>query len=90
MTATAREFVEQDAAARRELIQAQDKLQQQGHLELVSLDGQRQQFDAERKAAANAAVCDPVIARAIISGGSILAALLPLLVTLYALRRLPD
>jgi len=90
VTAAAQQLVQQDAVARRELIEAQYKLQQQSHLERVSLDGQRQQLDAERKAAATAAVRDPVIARALGSGGLIVAAMLPLLVTLYALRRLPE
>ena len=90
VTAAAQQLVEQDAAARRDLIQAQDKLQQQSHIERVSLDSQRQQLDAERKVAATAAARDPVIAQAIVSGGLILAALLPLLITLYALRRLPE
>jgi hypothetical protein len=90
VTAAARELVQQDAVARRDLIEAQDKLQKQSHLERVSLDNQRQQLDAERKAAASAAVRDPIVARAIVSGGLILAALAPLLVTLYALKRLPE
>src|SRR5437764_10542596 len=51
VTAAAHDLVEQDAAARRDLIQAQDKLQQQRHVERVSLDSQRQQLDAERTAA---------------------------------------
>lgn len=90
VTAAAHDLVEQDAAARRDLIQAQDKLQQQSQNERVSIDRQRQQLDAERKSAEHAAVRDPVIAQAIITGGLIVAALLPLLVTLYALRRLPE
>jgi hypothetical protein len=90
VTAAAHDLVEQDAAARRELIQAQDTLHQQIHVERVSLDTQRQLLDSERKAAANAAVRDPVVAQALIAGLLIVAALLPLLVTVYALRRLPE
>ena len=41
-------------------------------------------------AAAQATVRDPGVARAIITAALALAALLPLLVTAYALRRLPD
>jgi hypothetical protein len=90
VTAAAHDLVEQDAAARRELIQAQDKLHQQHHSERIALNEQRQKLDAERKAAAQAAVRDPVIANAIITCGLVMAALLPLLVTLYALMRLPE
>lgn len=83
-------LVEQDATARRELIEAQDKLQSQVHQERADLDAQRQHLAAERKAVAAAAVREPVIAQAILVFGMILATLLPLLVTAYALRRLPD
>jgi hypothetical protein len=85
----AHDLVEQDAAARRELLHAQEKLQHQLQVERSALDRQREAVDVERKAAAQAAVRDPVIARALITAGLILAALLPLLVTVYALRRLP-
>src|SRR4051794_13559767 len=90
VTETAHDLVEQDAAARRDLIQAQDKLQQQNHAERASIDDQRRQLDVERKVATQAAARDPVIAQAIISGALALAALLPVLVTLYALWRLPE
>jgi hypothetical protein len=90
VTSAAHKLVEQDASARRDLIQAQDKLQEQYHAERLNLDRQRQQLDTERKAAAQAAVRDPVIAQAIITAGLFLAALLPMIVTLYALRRLPE
>lgn len=90
VAAAAHKLVEQDAAARRDLIQAQEKLQHDNRSERSSLDNQRQQLVEERKAAAQAAVRDPVIAQAIITAGIFLAALLPLLVTLYALRRLPE
>jgi hypothetical protein len=90
LASTAHKLVEQDAAARRELIQAQGKLQGQIHAERSSLDRQRQEVDAERKSVAAAAIREPVIAQAIIAAGLILAAMLPLIVTAYAIRRLPD
>jgi len=90
LTAAAHELVAQDATARREIMQAQDKLQRQNHVERSVLDRQRAQLELERTAAAAAAVRDPVIAQAIVNSGLIVAAALPLLVTLYALRRLPE
>jgi len=90
VASAAHHLVEQDAAARRDLIQAQDKLQQQNQAERAGLDRQREHVESERKAASEAAVRDPVIARAIITAGMIMAALLPLLVTVYVIRRLPE
>jgi hypothetical protein len=90
VAAAAHNLVEQDAAARRELIQAQDRLHQQNHVERSRLNHQREQVEAERKAASAAAVRDPVIAEAVVTAGLILATLLPLLVTIYAIRRLPE
>ena len=86
----ARKLVEQDAQARRELIQAQADLQSQFHEERTGLDAQRQELHAEQKAVAAAAIREPVIAQAILVVGLVLATLLPLLVAAYALRRLPD
>jgi hypothetical protein len=90
LTSAAHELVAQDAAARREIAQAHDQLQRQNQAERSVLDHQRATIEAERKAAAAATVRDPVIAEAIVSSGLVLAAALPLLVTLYALRRLPE
>jgi len=83
------QLVEQDAAARRELIRAQNQLQQQNQVERSALNRQREKLAAEEKTALAAATRDPVIAQAIITAGLFLASLLPLLVTVYALRRLP-
>jgi hypothetical protein len=89
IASAARELVEQDATARREMIEAHAKLQSKLQGERHSIDVQRQELHAERQAAAAAAIREPVIAQAILVSGLILAALLPLLVTAYALRRLP-
>lgn len=86
----AHKLVEQDAQARRELIQAQTVLQSQFHEERTGLDAQRQVLHAEQKAIAASAIREPVIAQAILVVGLLLATLLPLLVTAYALYRLPD
>src|SRR3954470_16830665 len=89
LASATQKLVEQDAVARRELIQAQNQLHEQNHVERSALDRQREQIHAEQKSALAAAVRDPVIAQAIITSGLFLAALLPLLVTAYAIRRLP-
>jgi hypothetical protein len=86
----AHKLVEQDAQARRELIQAQADLQSQFSDERTGLDKQRDALHAEQKAVAAAAIREPLIAQAVVVAALILAALLPLLVTAYALRRLPD
>lgn len=89
LTSAAHELVTQDAAARREILQAQDRLQNQNQFERSILDRQRELIERERAAQATAAVRDPILAEAIVTGGLMIAAALPLLVTLYALRRLP-
>jgi hypothetical protein len=90
MATAAHKLVEQDAAARREMIEAHGQLQQQVFQERSSVDRQREQLEIERRTVLTAAVREPVIAQAIIAGALILSALLPLLVTAYAIRRLPD
>ena len=90
LVSAAHELVEQDAAARRELIQAQKHLQQKIHDERAGVDRQREQLEIERKSLAKAAVREPLIAQAILATGMIAAALLPLLVTALALWRLPS
>lgn len=89
VAAAARELVEQDAMARRDLLDAHQQLQQQAHGERVDLDRQRREIDHDRKAAAQSAVRDSVIGQAILTVGLALAALVPLVVTTYALRQLP-
>ena len=90
LASAARELVEQDAAARRELIVAQAHNQDHFREQQAVIDEQRQQLHVERRETARAAAREPVIAQAVIAIGLILAALLPLIVTAYALRRLPD
>jgi hypothetical protein len=90
VTSASQELIQQDAAARRELIQAQRRLQEHIHEERSGVDRQREQVDDERKAVAQASAREPLIAQAILTTGLIGAALLPLIVTAYAIRRLPD
>ncbi len=90
IASAAHDLVEQDAVARRELLEAQARHQEQFREQQAAMDQQRQQLHAERREATQAAAREPVIAQAIVAGALILAALLPLLVTAYALRRLPE
>jgi hypothetical protein len=90
IASAAHDLVEQDAAARRELLEAQARNQERFREQQVAIEQERQQLHEERRQAAQAAARDPVIAQALIAAGLILAALLPLLVTAYALRRLPE
>jgi hypothetical protein len=90
IASAAHDLVEQDAAARRELLETQARHQEQFREQQEVIDQQRAQLHAERRDSAQAAVRDPVIAQAVIAMASILAALLPLLITVYALRRLPE
>jgi hypothetical protein len=90
LVSAAHDLVEQDAAARRELIRAQENLQQKIHEERTGVDRQREQLEVERKSAAKAAIREPLIAQSIFTIGIIVAALLPLLVTALALWRLSD
>ena len=90
LASAARGLVEQDAASRRELLHAQEQLQQQHHDQQSGLDQQRQELHAERQAAIRAASREPVVAQALTVFGIIMVTLLPLAVTAYALSRLPD
>ena len=90
IASAAHDLVEQDAAARRELLEAQARNLEQHREQQAAIEQERQQLHEERREAAQAAARDPVISMALIAAALILAALLPLLVTAYALRRLPE
>ena len=90
LASASKQLVEQDAIARRELLQSHERLEGGLDEQRSTLDHQRQDSQTERQAVAAAAIREPVIAQAIVVVGLILAALLPLLVTAYAIRRLPD
>ena len=89
VTQAANEWVQQDAAARRELLQAQQELQQSARAERTDLDRERREIDQQRAAAAEAAIREPVIGQAILTVGLALAALVPFVLTALALRQLP-
>ena len=90
LTSAAQQLVEQDAVARRELLQASQQQAQQNHAERAALNRQQTQLMVDRQSAAAAALRQPLVAEAVLTTGLILAVLLPLLVTAYALRKLPD
>ncbi len=82
-------LVEQDAASRRELIDAQAQFQTHMEGERRRLDEQQEQLRSEQESLARARIREPIVAQAILVSGVVLAALLPLIVTAYALARLP-
>jgi hypothetical protein len=90
VTSIAQELIAQTETARRELSQSQKQLQDEFHAERERMLRQRAQIDKEQQRIALAAVRAPVIAQAVLTSGLVLAALLPLLVTAYAVGRLPD
>ena len=90
LTSAAQRLVEQDACARRELLQASQQLSQQHHAERAALNRQQAQLVMDRQSAAAAALRQPLVAEAVLTAGLALAVLLPLLVTAYALGKLPD
>jgi hypothetical protein len=90
LAAAAHDLVDKDAAARRELFQAQEKLQAQIHTERLNVDRQREELHAERNSVAVMSMREPLVAQTVFVAGLLLAALLPLLVTAYAMRRLPE
>jgi hypothetical protein len=88
LASAARNLVEQDANARRELLNSHQTFQQQISRERTSLDEQHSQLHAEQKAARQAAIRDSLVAEALTTLGLLAAALLPVLVTGYAIHRL--
>jgi hypothetical protein len=82
-------LVEQDAASRRALIDSQAQFQTHVERERSRLDEQQEQLRTEQKSLASARIREPIVAQAILVSGVVLAALLPLIVTAYALTRLP-
>jgi sensor c-di-GMP phosphodiesterase-like protein len=71
LASAAHQLVDQDAAARREMIEAHGQLQQQIFQERSGVDRQREQLDIERKSVLAASLREPVIAQAIIAGALI-------------------
>jgi hypothetical protein len=90
LATAAHTLVEQDATSRREMLQAQNGMARNLDIDRAELEQERRRLDNERRAAARAVVSDPVIAQAVLTVGLTLAGLLPLLLTGYALRCLPE
>jgi hypothetical protein len=90
VTETAKELVTKDAEARREMIEATQKLNSELHNERRNIDRQQEKLDDERKQIAANRHRDPIIATAIESFGLMLACLLPLLVCIFVLRQMQD
>jgi len=86
----AKELVTHDAEARREMIQASQKLNSELHTERLSVNRQIEKLDEERKRIADHRHRDPVIATAIEGLGLMLACLLPLVVCVLVLWQLRD
>jgi len=88
LTEAARDLVGQDAQARRELVEAQQVINNDLHSERARIDRQREDLEKDRRSLASARVRDPVIAESIQVVGILLACLCPLLLAAYLLRSL--
>jgi hypothetical protein len=84
----AKELVSRDAAARQELITAQNQSQVLLHEERVSIDRQREALDGERRMLADQRQRDPILAATLQGAVELVACLSPLLLVAYALRQL--
>jgi hypothetical protein len=88
-----RRLVEGDAAARKDLLEAQKHLSSELHDERAGLDRQREEMEQERRNIATQRHRDPIIAQTIGTVGLTLTCLLPLLLAgyvIYALNRSGD
>ena len=86
----ARELVEKDAEARREMIVASKEHNQDINAERASVDRQKEDLEQERREIAAARNRDPIVAESIKVIGLVLACLAPMLLAayvLYTLRR---
>ena len=88
ITEAAKELVAKDAEARKAMIQAQRELQSELQTERSSLDRQREDLDQQRQTLAEQRIREPVIAEAILTVGTLLGSLVPLVIVAYALSRL--
>jgi hypothetical protein len=78
-------LVERDSEARRELISAHEKLNAQLNEQRAAIEANRDHLELERKLLAKERHRDPIIAATIQSVALILAALLPLLVSVFVI-----
>ena len=85
---TAKELVEHDAEARRELIAAQQELTSQLNDQQATVDAGRGQLEQDRREIAEQRHRDPIVATAIQNTGLIIGCLLPLIVAVYVIRQM--
>ena len=85
---TAKELVEKDAEARRELIAAQQELTSQLNDQQATVDAGRGQLEQDRREIAEQRHRDPIVATAIQNTGLIIGCLLPLIVAVYVIRQM--
>jgi hypothetical protein len=85
---TAKELVEHDAEARRELIAAQQELTSQLNGQQSAIHTGHQQLEQDRREIAEQRHRDPIIAAVIQNIGLTLACLLPLLVAVFVIRQM--
>ena len=84
----AKELVEHDAEARRELIAAQQELTSQVNDQQATVDAGRGQLEQDRREIAEQRHRDPIVATAIQNTGLIIGCLLPLIVAVYVIRQM--
>ena len=84
----AKELVEHDAEARRELIAAQQELTSQLNDQQATVDAGRGQLEQDRRDIAEQRHRDPLVATAIQNTGLVIACLLPLIVAVYVIRQM--
>lgn len=84
----AKELVAHDAQARQQLVEAQDRLNAQLNEQRTAIDAGRDQLEQERREIARQRHRDPLVAAAVQSCGLIIACLLPLIVSIYVIRRM--
>ena len=88
LATAAKELVQSDAEARRELIAAQTELNSQLNDQRANVDAGRSQLEMERQQIAQQRIRDPMIAAAIQNTGLIIACLLPLVVCIFVIRQM--
>ena len=83
-----RELVAQDAAARREMVSAQQGLNAQLNQQRATIDAGRDDLEQERRQIAEQRHRDPIVSASIQTAGLLLACLLPLLVCVFIIRQM--
>jgi len=84
----AKQLVERDAEARRELIAAHSKLASELSSQRAMIQAGQQQLEQERREFAQQRHRDPIIAAAIVNVGLLIACLLPLIIALYLIGKM--